>query len=77
MEQSINIWGIKEFEGDGQSCPIVPVNLPIHKKIVLFFFRFGVCPMCITLSLGYNVVSAFRQLGAKLGISNKKQNSPN
>jgi len=28
MKESINIWGIKEFEGDGVSCPIIPANLP-------------------------------------------------
>ena len=34
-----SIIGIKEFEGDGKSCPVVPTNLPFHKKFVLFFFR--------------------------------------
>jgi len=47
MKQSINIWGIKEFEGNGTSCPLVPVNLPWYKKLLLTFFRFGVCPVCI------------------------------
>jgi hypothetical protein len=71
MEESINVWGIKEFEGDGVSCPIIPANLPFHKKIVLFFFRFGVCPMCVTISLGYNILKPFKRIFAKL--KNKRQ----
>ncbi len=65
MPESINIWGIQEFEGDGESCPIVPANLPWHKKVVLTFFRFGVCPMCVTLSLTYSVGQFFRKKVAK------------
>lgn len=61
MKESINVWGIKEFEGDGQSCPIVPKNLPFHKKFVLFFFRFGICPACVTLSIGYNARKAWKK----------------
>jgi hypothetical protein len=56
MKESINVWGIKEYEGDGVSCPITPVHLPFHKKVILFFFRFGVCPACVTMSMGYNVM---------------------
>jgi hypothetical protein len=37
MKESINVWGIKEYEGDGASCPVIPANLPFHKKVVLFF----------------------------------------
>jgi hypothetical protein len=55
MKESINIWGIHEYEGDGITCPIVPVNLPWYKKVVLSFFRFGICPMCVTMSLTYKV----------------------
>lgn len=54
-KESVNVWGIKEYEGNGASCPIVPVNLPFYKKFVLFFFRFGLCPACVTLSLSYNL----------------------
>ncbi len=54
-KESINIWGIKEFEGDGISCPIIPTNLPWHKKATLTVFRFGVCPMCVTMSLAYSI----------------------
>jgi hypothetical protein len=61
MKESVNIWGIKEFEGDGKSCPIVPTNLPFHKKFVLFFFRFGICPACVTMSLGYNLKKSLRK----------------
>jgi hypothetical protein len=55
----MNIWGIREFDGDGVSCPIVPRHLPWHKRAVLFFFRFGLCPACITMSLAYNVKRLF------------------
>ncbi len=56
MKTTLNIWGIEEYEGDGESCPITPVNLPFYKKFVLFFFRFGVCPLCVTMSLGYSLM---------------------
>jgi hypothetical protein len=62
MKESINIWGIKEYEGDGESCPITPVNLPLHKKIILFFFRFGICPMCVTMSILYNLKKYFQTI---------------
>ena len=62
MKESINVWGIKEYEGDGKSCAITPANLPLHKKFVLFFFRFGVCPACVTMSLGYNVRKALKKM---------------
>jgi hypothetical protein len=53
MENS-NIWNIKEYEGDGVSCPIIPPGLPWYKRIVLTVFRFGICPLCITMSLLYS-----------------------
>lgn len=62
MIESVNIWGIKEFEGDGKSCAIVPTNLPFYKKFVLFFFRFGICPVCVTMSLGYSLKKALRKI---------------
>ena len=62
MKESINVWGIEEYEGDGMSCPIVPANLPFHKKFVLFFFRFGICPACITMSLSYNLVKSWKKI---------------
>ena len=55
-----NIWNIQEYEGDGVSCPITPVNLPWYKKVGLFFFRFGICPLCVTSSVGYSLVRAVR-----------------
>jgi hypothetical protein len=67
MKESINIWGIKEFEGDGISCPVSPANLPWHKKIILTFFRFGVCPACATMSLTYSIGIFFRKLIGKKG----------
>jgi hypothetical protein len=64
MEESINVWGIKELESDGISCPIIPAKLPFYKKIVLFFFRFGICPICITMSLSYNVLKLYKRMVA-------------
>lgn len=55
MKEGNNVWGIKEYEGDGVSCPIIPADLPLHKKAALTFFRFGVCPMCITMSIAYSI----------------------
>ena len=62
MKESVNVWGIKEYKGDGKSCAITPANLPLHKKFVLFFFRFGICPACVTMSLGYNIRKAFKKI---------------
>ena len=72
MKESINIWGIQEFEGDGENCPIVPADLPWYKKVALTFFRFGVCPMCITMSLTYKLAHmlGLKNLMAKLNSSN-------
>jgi hypothetical protein len=61
MKESINIWNIKEYEGDGESCPIVPANLPWYKKFALTFFRFGICPMCITMSVSYSMGQFFKK----------------
>ncbi|MBC9913925.1 hypothetical protein [Chitinophaga varians] len=60
MKESINVWGIQEYEGDGVSCPIIPANLPWYKKAALTFFRFGVCPACIAMSLGYSIRKRFK-----------------
>ena len=57
-----NIWNIQEYEGDGESCPITPVDLPLYKKVGLFFFRFGICPLCITSSVGYSLLQGIRNL---------------
>ena len=59
MKESLNIWGIKESEGE--SCPIIPAHLPWYKKVALLFFRFGVCPACITMSLAYSIGSLFKR----------------
>lgn len=61
MKESINVWGIKEFEDNKASCPVVPANLPWYKKIVLLFFRFGICPMCVTMSVSYSIRKWFQQ----------------
>jgi len=62
MKESINVCGIEEYEGDEMSCPIIPANLPFHKKFALFFFRFGICPTCITMSLSYNLVKSWKKI---------------
>ncbi len=69
MKESKNIWGIREFDGDGISCPVVPANLPFQKRILLTFFRFGVCPMCVTMSLTYKVGQwlGFKKVTTKMG----------
>jgi hypothetical protein len=59
MKESINVWGINEYEGDGINCPIVPAGLPWYKKMMLTFFRFGICPMCVTMSLSYKAAQLF------------------
>ncbi|MHC6201041.1 hypothetical protein [Elizabethkingia miricola] len=61
MKQSLNIWRIKEFDGNGMSCPVIPARLPFYKKLVLFFFRFGICPLCITMSLVYNIRKSLKK----------------
>jgi hypothetical protein len=71
MQESLNVWGIREYEGDGVSCPIVPANLPWQKKLVLTFFRFGICPMCVTSSLLFSAGKFFGGLYRKS--SQKKQ----
>ena len=27
-----NLWNIKEYEQAGPNCPVIPVNLPLHKN---------------------------------------------
>ena len=68
MKESINIWGIMEYEGDGVTSPIIPTNLPWYKKVALTFFRFGVCPMCVTMSLTYKIaqIPALKKLMGRL-----------
>ncbi|MCW3466979.1 hypothetical protein [Chitinophaga nivalis] len=53
MKTAVNVQGMKEFEGE--SCPIIPAHLPWYKKVALTFFRFGVCPLCITMSVSYSI----------------------
>ncbi len=44
-----------------KACPLPPAGtgrrptglLRYAKNVLLFFFRFGVCPLCITASVGY------------------------
>ncbi len=69
-KESINIWGIKEFEGDGISCPIIPTNLPWYKKVTLTVFRFGVCPMCVTMSLAFSIKKLFKKAEQQKQITN-------
>jgi hypothetical protein len=71
MKQSINVWGFQEFKGDGVSCPIIPANLPLYKKVSLTFFRFGVCPLCVVASLTYSIGVSLRKLFQKANSINK------
>ena len=50
---------------EGQSCPLIPADAPLWKKILLFFFSFGVCPMCITLSISFNTFQFLRKFFVK------------
>ena len=77
IKDSINIWGIQEFDGDGISCPIVPANLPWHKKMVLTFFRFGICPLCIASSIAYSTGKFFKQQVGKFSNKDLKIKLPN
>jgi len=61
MNENFNVWGIREHEATGPSCPITPVHLPWHKKLWLFFFRFGVCPLCVIMSTRYNIARFFKK----------------
>ena len=61
MKQVENSWGIKEFKGDRISCPVIPANLPWYKKAILLFFRFGLCPICVTMSLIYGGKKLFKK----------------
>lgn len=61
----MNIWGITENTGDGISCPIVPARVAWYKKIFLFFFRFGICPLCVTMSVAYAVARLTRRLAGR------------
>ncbi len=54
-----NVWGIREFTGDGKTCPVMPVSLPWYKKFFLFFFRFGICPFCMLSSIGWSIQKWF------------------
>jgi hypothetical protein len=56
-----NLWNIKEYEQLGPNCPVIPVKLPMHKKLLLFFFRFGICPLCITSSVIYSGIKFFKR----------------
>lgn len=60
-EPYTNIWGIQEYKGDGKSCPIIPSNLPWYKKLFLTFFRFGLCPTCMVMSIGYSIRKLFKK----------------
>jgi hypothetical protein len=71
MKESFNIWGIKELDGNGISCPIIPANQPWYKKVALTFFRFGVCPLCVTMSLVYSISKISRKLFEKKEVQSK------
>ena len=70
MKKGENSWGSKEFEGDGISCPVIPAKLPWYKKAILFFFRFGVCPLCVTMSLIYGSKKLFKKTSKQKQLTN-------
>jgi hypothetical protein len=51
-------------EAQGKSCPIIPIeerkNASFWKQTLMFFFRFGVCPMCMTSSITYSLYELVR-----------------
>jgi|GEM_PF-1146258 len=61
----MNIWGIRENTGGGISCPVVPAQVAWYKKIFLLFFRFGICPLCVTMSITYAVVRLTKRLAGR------------
>lgn len=48
---------------EGTSCPITPTvtKRPMWKRVLLFFFRFGICPACVTMSIAYAIVTWARR----------------
>lgn len=66
MKKPVNVWNIKEYEGDGKRCPVILVDLPWHKKLFLTFFRFGLCPSCIVMSLGYKIGRVFKKITGRI-----------
>lgn len=44
----------------GASCPVTKTDESLFKKILLFFFRFGLCPACVIASVGYGIVNFFK-----------------
>jgi hypothetical protein len=73
MIESINVWEIKEYEGDGVSYPIIPTHPPFHKKVFLSFFKFGICPTRVTMSPNLLLPSAPLVV---LGIPNRTNTFP-
>lgn len=47
-------------------CPVTKTEESTIKKLLLFFFRFGVCPACITASIGYGIVNFIKSITIKL-----------
>jgi hypothetical protein len=48
----------------GAACPVAfaeePKRAGIAKQIAMFFFRFGVCPMCMTASISFSLYELVR-----------------
>jgi hypothetical protein len=59
------------------SCPMPPSKKLIKdrgtvfylKELGLFFFRFGICPLCITASISYGLYRIFKSIGPKVSSS--------
>lgn len=53
-----------QSEAQGAACPFIPAEerrrAPLWKQVTTFFFRFGVCPMCMTASVSYSLYELLR-----------------
>jgi hypothetical protein len=53
-----------QSEAQGAACPFIPAEerrrAPLWKQVTTFFFRFGVCPMCMTASVSYSLYELMR-----------------
>lgn len=51
-------------EAQGAVCSFITIqerkSTPLWKQVAMFFFRFGVCPMCLTASVSYSLYELVR-----------------
>ncbi len=65
--ETISVMTFRSNAGDAvqsKSCPIISAQerskAPFWKQTLMFFFRFGVCPMCMTSSITYSLYELVR-----------------